>query len=109
MMIWIPMMRNCFLLLLVFLSVVSKADNSIRIIPDSTNQFARFEMSRTNTATYKITFTNEKGVALYKTTETITATPKIISIPWKDFSPGFYYMTAKNKRETVKLLFVKKE
>ncbi len=103
------MMKIFSLFILCLLSFASLANNSIRIIPDSTNRYARFEMSRTHTANYNITFTNAQGKTLYKTTETISATPKIISIPWNDFSPGFYYMTAKNKRETVKLLFVKKE
>ena len=85
------------------------ASNYIRMVPDSTNSYAMFEMSRTNTASYKITFANDKGVILYETVETIGSEPKIISIPWRDFSPGIYYLVAKNKRETVKLLFMKKE
>lgn len=96
-------------LLCLLFAIKASAHNSIRIIPDSTNNYAKFEMSRSHASVYKISFANEKGVVMYKTAERIDSIPKIISIPWKDFSPGFYFMTAKNKRETVKLMFVKKE
>lgn len=99
---------SCIILLLTCFFFASKADNKIRIIQDTTNQYAIFEMSRNNPSSYKISFADEKGNVLYKTVESITAVPKLISIPWKDFKPGFYHLTAKNRKETVRLLFIKK-
>ena len=99
----------CILLMLMSSFFVSKADNIIRIIPDSTNQFAMFEISRNHASQYKISFANEKGKVLHKSVAYIHDKPTIISISWKDFSPGFYYLTGSNKKETFKLLFVKKK
>ncbi len=98
---------SCIVLLVCFFSA-SKADNKIRILQDTTNQYAIFEMSRNTASSYKISFADEKGNVLYRTVENITAAPKVISIPWKDFEPGFYHLAAKNKKETVRLLFIKK-
>lgn len=84
------------------------ADNYIKIIPDSSNRYAMIEIARNRAANYTIVFQNEKKVVMYKSVEMIQSTPKIISIDWQNFNPGFYYMIAKNKRETIKLLFEKK-
>jgi len=104
-----PTMKYLCILFMLFSFFVSTADNKIRIIPDSTNQFAMFEISRNHAAQYKITFANEKGTVLHKSVAYIHDKPTIISISWKDFNPGFYYLTGSNKRETFKLLFVKKK
>jgi hypothetical protein len=52
---------------------------------------------------------DEKETILYKKQESIDAEPTIISINWENVKPGFYYVLIKNKKEKVKLLFVKKE
>ncbi len=89
--------------------IIAKADNSVRIIPDSTNKFIQIEISRNHPSIYQVILMDEKETILYKKQESIDAEPTIISINWENVKPGFYYVLIKNKKEKVKLLFVKKE
>ncbi len=105
------MIKKILLLILVFCGCIinANADNSVRIIPDSTNKFIQIEISRNHPSIYQVILMDEKETILYKKNESIDAEPTIISINWENVKPGFYYVLIKNKKEKVKLLFVKKE
>ncbi len=103
-------MKFYFIILFLFLGVclTTQANNSIRILPDSTGQFAKFEISRVKKTNFKVSMTNEKGLVVFNTIQTVDAEPKIISIPWSTFSDGIYYVRLISKKEEIKLMFWKK-
>lgn len=102
---------KCYLLFIFFFlgtAYFAQANNSIRIIPDSTGQFAKFEISRVKKKNFKVSMTNEKGIVVFSAIHTVDAEPKIISIPWGSFEDGIYYVKLVSKKEEIKLMFWKK-
>lgn len=104
---------RAFILLCVFcclftLSSFAGEGNSVKIIPDSTNTFAQFEISRIRKSIYKIKFSNEKGQVLDQRKEEISDSAKLIAFNWKGLPPGLYFVTLENKNEELKLMFIKK-
>ena len=101
---------NRFLFVLIFLcsSLFAFAGNDIRIIPDSTNRCAKFEISRTKKATFKLVFKNEKGTIIHKRKIIVEDKPQIISLDWSMYEAGIFFVELKKKSEKVKLMFIKK-
>jgi len=95
--------------LLLFVSLLSLADNAIKIIPDSSNNYIKIEFSRNHADTYQIILMDETGKVLYKSSTSVTSDAQIISIFWKDYKPGFYHVVLRSKKEKIKLLFIKKD
>lgn len=91
------------------LSLTSLAENAVKIIPDSSNQFIKIEFSRNHPATYQIILMDETEKVLYKSSTSVTPEAQIISIDWKDYKPGFYHVVLKSKKEKIKLLFIKND
>jgi hypothetical protein len=89
------------------LGALAGEGNSVKIIPDSTNTFAQFEISRIRKSIYKIKFTNEKGQVLDQRKEEISESPKLIAFNWKGLQPGIYFVTLENKHEELKLMFIR--
>jgi hypothetical protein len=81
------------------LGALAGEGNSVKIIPDSTNTFAQFEISRIRKSIYKIKFTNEKGQVLDQLKEEISESPELIAFNWKGLQPGIYFVTLENKHE----------
>jgi hypothetical protein len=98
----------CVVCCLFTLGALAGEGNSVKIIPDSTNTFAQFEISRIRKSIYKIKFTNEKGQVLDQLKEEIIESPKLIAFNWKGLQPGIYFVTLENKHEELKLMFIKK-
>lgn len=97
------------LIVICITSIQSFGQNSVRILPDSTGKFIKIEVARKHSSVYKIKLIDEKNHTLHVSSATIDSIPKVISIDWYSFKPGFYYAIIENKRETIKLLFIKKE
>lgn len=101
--------KNILLILSIcLLNLPLIAGNSIRMIPDETNACLKFEISRTNPEKFKIKLLSQKGKVLKRFSEQIDDMPKMISISWVDYPPGNYYVIMKSKKESIKLLFIKK-
>ena len=96
-------------LLILFFCLKSYADNAIKIIPDSSNQYIKIEFSRNHAAIYQVILMDDTEKVLYKSSTTITPDAQIISIDWKDYKPGFYHVVLKSKKEKIKLLFIKND
>lgn len=78
------------------------------MIPDETNAGLKFEISRTYPQKFRIKFLNQKGKVLKRFVENVDEMPKLISISWVDFPSGNYYVMMKSRKESIKLLFIKK-
>lgn len=85
------------------------ADNSVRILPDPSNKLIQIEISRQHASIYEVKLVDEKKKVLYKSSAMVDSTLKVISIDWSFCKAGFYYVILENKKEQVKLLFIKKE
>lgn len=83
--------------------------NSIEIIPDSSNQFACFRITRIKEKVYSLKFVNDRNKTIYSTKIKATTTPIEVFLPWANEAPGAYKAILKNKREEIVLLFLKKE
>ncbi len=94
-------------LLMMFIFHFGFCQNSISIVPDSTNQFAQVRMSRTHASQFKIAFQDSRGKVIYKMEQNIDSTPTLIRVPWQQYEKGTYYMVLKNKKEEIKLMFLK--
>lgn len=81
--------------------------NSVRILPDSSNQFVQFEISRVKKSVYTIQLTDQKGQVLIERKEEISETPKLVTFNWKGFQPGIYFIKLDSKKEELKLMFIK--
>lgn len=101
------LIRFLFFIAFSFKSTSLFAGNEIRIIPDSTGSCAKFEISRSKKATFKVKFTTQKGQTLQKSVIVVDEKPQVISINWTMYNAGIYYIELKNKKEKVKLLFIK--
>jgi hypothetical protein len=95
--------------LLLSLCKNSSAENSVKIIPDSTQKKIQIEVARTHSSTYKVQLLDDNKKVIYKGIALIDSIPKMISIDWSFCKPGFYYVVLDNKKEQIKLLFIKKE
>lgn len=78
------------------------------MIADTTGKYAQFVVCRTSKSAYKITMENEAKKVIYTTNTSFGPTPVTVSIPWENFPPGIYYITAKSKKEKFKLMYFKK-
>lgn len=78
------------------------------MIPDTTGKYAQFVVCRTNKSVYKIIMENEVKKIVYTSNATFGPTPVTVSIPWENFPAGIYYITAKSKKEKIKLMYFKK-
>ena len=104
------MLRFILILIISLLASLGlRADNSVRILPDSTNKLIQIEISRHHASVYQVRLEDEKKNVFYKSSAKVESTPNIISIDWSFCKPGFYYVILENKKETVRLLFIKKE
>lgn len=83
--------------------------NSVRILQDSSNHFAQFEISRVKKSVYTIQFTDQKGQVLDERKEEISETPKLLAFNWKGLQPGIYFVKLESKKEELKLMFIKPE
>ncbi|HMN33114.1 MAG: hypothetical protein IT215_01040 [Chitinophagaceae bacterium] len=93
--------------LMMIISHFGFCQNSISIVPDSTNQFAQILMSRAHASQYKIIFQDSRSKVFYKMVQNIDSTPTLIKVPWQQYEKGTYYMVLKNKKEEIKLMFLK--